>query len=400
MLNGSVESKTVDEAAHDITNNHIIAGKNRGKDGGLSTNEKIKTGATAADIAGTVMSFIPGVNVLGAGLSVGSDLARFYAEAKQDGLDKGDVWRLIGNLGMDALTIIPVIGGLGKLGKLGKAAAKTTKAASTAAQADKAAQEAVKAASKVVKTTDATRKVSTAGKVARGLMPGIQAGFGVYGFTTQALPVINKALDGEDITSQDAAQLAYGLMATGLGAKGAADVVKNAKVASESAKILNSKARSTMRDAKIAGKNVKLSVDELAGLEGKSLDEVTDFLKGKGLEGEEVATAMKNLGIDMKKSGAPKLWGKGFGKRGKTATIDTGEVPNESFWSNIWSPIDAQDYIIKRAGQMNADELSNYLDLAKGTRRSAMQRLMNAGASRADARQIYRNANIFSNLTG
>ena len=83
--------------------------------------------AGGLDASGAALSFIPGIgNIAGAATGIAGSIARFTADAKRDGLDWGDARRLITNLGLDVLTLIPGAGIAAKAAKVGKTA-KTAK---------------------------------------------------------------------------------------------------------------------------------------------------------------------------------------------------------------------------------------------------------------------------------
>lgn len=152
------------------------------------------------DTTGALTSFIPGVgNVLGAATGVAGSIARFTADAKRDGLDWGDARRLITNLGLDVLTLIPGAGVAAKAAKVGKTA------------------KAAKALQKTGKVLQATAKpISIAGTV---------------GGASAAIGAIADG-DGE-FTSEDFAQLSQGLLGMAGGLKNIKQLNKEAKLVKE-----------------------------------------------------------------------------------------------------------------------------------------------------------------------
>lgn len=76
--------------------------------GVLKTSDKVRLGAAMADLASVGLGFVPGANIASTGIGIGSSLTEFGADWASDGLDWGDVGRLGMNLGMDALSLIPV----------------------------------------------------------------------------------------------------------------------------------------------------------------------------------------------------------------------------------------------------------------------------------------------------
>lgn len=73
----------------------------------LKDADKLKLKAALVDLAGTGLGFIPGMNIASAVTGVGASATNFYADL-QDGFHWGDVGNLAMNLGMDALSLIPV----------------------------------------------------------------------------------------------------------------------------------------------------------------------------------------------------------------------------------------------------------------------------------------------------
>lgn len=91
--------------------------------GVLKTSDKVRLGAAMADLASVGLGFVPGANLLSTGVGAVSSVTEFGADWASDGLDWGDVGRLGMNLGMDALSLIPV----GKTMKATKALGKIRK---------------------------------------------------------------------------------------------------------------------------------------------------------------------------------------------------------------------------------------------------------------------------------
>ena len=75
--------------------------------GVLKDADKMKLKAALVDLAGTGLGFIPGMNIASAVTGVGASAMNAYADL-QDGFHWGDVGNLAMNLGMDALSLIPV----------------------------------------------------------------------------------------------------------------------------------------------------------------------------------------------------------------------------------------------------------------------------------------------------
>ena len=84
--------------------------------------------AVIADVIGTGASFIPGANVAGAITGMGATGLQFASDVKRDGLDWGDAIYGLGNLGLDALTLVPFAGSAAKGIKTARAIQKSAKA--------------------------------------------------------------------------------------------------------------------------------------------------------------------------------------------------------------------------------------------------------------------------------
>lgn len=92
--------------------------------GVIKTSDKVRLGAAVADLLASIgLGFVPGANLASAGVGVGASLAEFGADLASDGPQWGDLGRLGVNLGMDALSLIPV----GKTLKATKALGKIKK---------------------------------------------------------------------------------------------------------------------------------------------------------------------------------------------------------------------------------------------------------------------------------
>ena len=73
----------------------------------LKDADKLKLKSALVDLAGTGLGFIPGMNIASAVTGAGASVANFVADI-DDGFHWGDVGNLAMNLGMDALSLIPV----------------------------------------------------------------------------------------------------------------------------------------------------------------------------------------------------------------------------------------------------------------------------------------------------
>lgn len=152
------------------------------------------------DTGGAALSFIPGIgNVTGAATGIAGSIARFTSDVKRDGLDEGDAKRLITNLGLDVLTLIPGFGSIAKAAKVGKAA---------------------KASKVLLKTSKLIRNTAKPLSVA-----------GTIGGAATAIGAIADE-DGE-FTSDDFAQLGQGLLGMTGGIKNIKQLNKEAKLVKE-----------------------------------------------------------------------------------------------------------------------------------------------------------------------
>lgn len=109
----SEEQAKKNQAAHQSFTGRSNASIGNDKDitdagGVIKTSDKVRLGAAMADLASVGLGFVPGANLASTGIGVGSSLAEFGADWASDGLDLGDAGRLAMNLGMDALSLIPV----------------------------------------------------------------------------------------------------------------------------------------------------------------------------------------------------------------------------------------------------------------------------------------------------
>ena len=152
------------------------------------------------DTGGAALSFIPGIgNIAGAATGIAGSVARFTADAKRDGLDWEDARRLITNLGLDVLTLIPGAGVAAKAAKVGK----TAKAAKTLQKTGKVLQATAK-------------PLSVAGTIGG------------------ASAVIGAVADGDgEFTSEDFAQLGQGILGMTGGLKNIKQLNKEAKLVKE-----------------------------------------------------------------------------------------------------------------------------------------------------------------------
>lgn len=74
----------------------------------IKASDRVKMGAAMADLLSAGLGFVPGANLVSAGVGAASSLAEFGADAS-DGLEWSDVGNLAVNLGMDAVSLIPAM---------------------------------------------------------------------------------------------------------------------------------------------------------------------------------------------------------------------------------------------------------------------------------------------------
>lgn len=126
MANGDVVwNNTTVESASNIKPTsdeiHLASEEKKIGDGqDLTSADWMDVGAFAADLASLGLSLTGVGSLAAAGVGAAGSLARFGADAKRDGFQWTDAGNLLLNLGMDAVTALPVVGNLGKAGKLAK----------------------------------------------------------------------------------------------------------------------------------------------------------------------------------------------------------------------------------------------------------------------------------------
>lgn len=102
----TVDYTNTSDAAHDISKAHT-------SEEGYTHSEKLRVGAAIADLAGLAVSFIPGLDTVGGLAGMGATFTQLAAdrEAQKEGRDVGNyVGRMFMNLGMDALSLTPLVG--------------------------------------------------------------------------------------------------------------------------------------------------------------------------------------------------------------------------------------------------------------------------------------------------
>lgn len=165
--------------------------------------DKLAKAAGFIDTAGAAATFIPGYgNVIGALTGLAGSIARFGSDIQRDGLDWGDARRLLTNIGLDALTLIPGAGTAAKTAKVGKAA-------------------------------KSAKVLNSVGKVLRNTAKPLSVAGAAGGIATAAGAIADG--DGE-FTSEDFVQLGQGLLGATGGFKNIRQLNKEARLVKEIAK--------------------------------------------------------------------------------------------------------------------------------------------------------------------
>ena len=183
----------------------------------LSNDKKAKTSAdrlaTMAgmlDIGGAGATLIPGVgNIVGTITGLAGSALKFASDVQRDGLDWNDAKRLAGNVGLDLLSLLPIVG-------TGAKAAKVTKGASTAVKTAKGTN----LLEKGIKAVTTNRAVTETLRKASPVLSATSTGVGLSG-------VVNYLSD-EDKTAEDFAQFGQNVAAGIYGLKGVTNAFKRA----------------------------------------------------------------------------------------------------------------------------------------------------------------------------
>lgn len=241
---------------HDYTKAHALDGS----DGKLTDAEWMQIGAAAGDLAGVGISFVPGAgNILGAATGAAASTTKFIADIKQDGYQGKDLRHYLGNLGLDAATLIPGLG--------------------TGIQAVKAA-----------------RIIKGVGKPLIKLLS-------ITGAAAPVITAVNKIQNGEKYTSEDLTTAIRGIGAGIIAAKSMKDTIGEARLA----KSVATKAAQSSNN--ITSNGITKTADEIASaINGKTRTEAAKELK----------TLFKNGESELSQSDAVKLlddlnitWNKG-----------------------------------------------------------------------------------------
>ena len=294
-------SHVTNKINHGATSDDKIGTLHRvgGGPGLTDASDKWANAATALDTASLATSFIPGVgNVVGALTGLGGSVSRFISDIKRDGFDAGDLGRFGVNLGLDALTLIPIAGSAAKAAKLAKAGKATVKAAKSTTKVVKAVDKTndilsssdvlgnITGIGKFFKPGEKMRKVGRAAEIALpavGTVSGINA-------------AINAAKDGE-ITTDEMASIAAGIMSTALLGRGISRALDRKALKALQNKIgIKSNApeyKATFKNKDGADVTVTLTADDLSSLKGKRKKALIETLESK----------VKNAGGDLEKTG-------------------------------------------------------------------------------------------------
>lgn len=267
-----------------------------GKYGVRTKADKLANWATGFDTAAVGTSFVPVYgNIVGAASGLTGSALRFASDVKKDGFQGKDLWKFLGNVGLDILTLIPGLGSAAAGVKAAKGASKVAKVASTVA----------KGAGKVAKWGDNTKM----GKL-------VTVGLPVSGAVNGATAAIEAATSGEPITTDQLQTIAGGLMGGVI-------------LGSKAGKFINKKALKSVQKElglkptpykyEVDGKTAVLTKEEAQDLSKKKVADVNEFLykkiKKAGIELEkpdfETSTLWKEFGIsgNVSRKGPWGLWG-------------------------------------------------------------------------------------------
>lgn len=93
--------------------------------GNLTDADYWQIASIVGDVAGAIGSLSGYGSTIGAIAGVAGTGAQLVSDIKRDGFDFGDIGSLALNLGLDAVTLIPVVGSAGQMAKIGKVVAKS-----------------------------------------------------------------------------------------------------------------------------------------------------------------------------------------------------------------------------------------------------------------------------------
>lgn len=263
----TVKSKSAEEGGADFSKAHALDGS----DGGLTNAEVMQIASAFGDLAGVGLAFVPGANVASAVTGAAASTTRFAADIKQDGFQGKDLWNWLGNLTLDAATILPILGSGAK-------------------------------ALKVV-------------KVIKGVGKPLVKFLSLTGAAAPVITAVTKIANGEKYTSADLAQAIQGIGAAAIGIKSIKGGIGNAKLA---AKV----ASGEVKNAKVELNGVQKSAKEVAtAIDGKSKSEAVKKVKelfangNTEISGKQASDFLTEIGATHEKgkiqfSWNPKKWGK------------------------------------------------------------------------------------------
>jgi len=326
-----------------------------GKHGVRTEADKLANWATGFDTAAVGTSFIPVYgNIVGAASGLTGSALRFASDIKKDGFQGKDLWRFLGNVGLDALTLIPGLGSAAAGIKATKGASKVAKVASTIA----------KGAGKVSKWGDTTKvgKAVTYGLPAMGVLQGTSA-------------AIQAATDGQPLTTDQLQTIAGGLIGGVILGNKAGKAFNNKALKSIQKELGLNKSKSY--EYKSKDKTVSLSKDDINAIANKKVSEVNEFLynklKNAGIELEkpnfETATLWKDFGItaNVSKKGIKGWWGNKLKiKQEKPNSIESSNLQNEDLAKRLTNP---QSRIERRAQKAYSEQILQNPKLAAFVRK-------------------------------
>lgn len=224
--------------------------------------DKQAEAAGIVDGLSALATFAPGIgNAVGFIGGLAGSALRFASDVSRDGLDKNDVRRLAGNIGLDLLTLVPIIGTGARSAKIAKAAGKLANGPKLLKNASKLVTktlpEGVRRASPVLSTT------------------------GIVGGGITAAQALNSE---EPMTSDQFAQFSAGITGSLMGLRG---LNRNWKAAQTAAKL------SKPAD-KIPDKFTKTTVAEDAKLGEKAKNAAKNAAKTMGNTGNRWFKGIKN----------------------------------------------------------------------------------------------------------
>ena len=257
--------------------------------------DKWANAATALDVGSGALA-LTGFGNVAAGLAgLGGTAARFVSDIKRDGLDGGDLTRLGLNLGLDILTLIPFAGGAAKavkIAKAGKEAAKLGKNASKLAETTKKTEELISKAD-VLGDLKIPRFLREPGNTVKKLGRAAEIALPAVGTAQAAGATINAIKDGE-ITSDEMATIANGLVSGALLKRGISRKLDRAalKAAQKKVGVKQQEQPFIYKAKKADGTPVEIKV-EAKDLIGKRKKEIQTLLEKR----------FKDANADFEKSG-------------------------------------------------------------------------------------------------